>query len=39
MNNDVVVVPETLKTLVEIAELGERVGAVNCVLLNYERLA
>ena len=39
MNNDVVVLPEALKALVELAEQEDRVGAVNGVLLSYQNPA
>jgi GT2 family glycosyltransferase len=39
MNNDVVVLPEALKSLVELAEQEDRVGAVNGVLLSYQNPA
>jgi len=39
MNNDVVVLPEALKSLVELAEQEDRMGAVNGVLLSYQNPA
>lgn len=38
MNNDVVVLPEALEPLVELAEQEDRVGVVNGVLLSYQNL-
>jgi GT2 family glycosyltransferase len=39
MNNDVVVPPEALKSLVELAEQEDRMSAVNGVLLSYQNPA
>jgi GT2 family glycosyltransferase len=39
MNNDTVVLPEALKSLVELAEQEDRMGAVNGVLLSYQNPA
>jgi GT2 family glycosyltransferase len=39
MNNDVIVLPEALKSLVELAEQEDRVDAVNGVLLSYQNPA
>jgi GT2 family glycosyltransferase len=36
MNNDVIVLPEALQWLVELAEQEDRVGVVNGVLLSYQ---
>jgi len=35
MNNDVIVLPDALKALIELAETRENVGAVNGVLVSY----
>jgi GT2 family glycosyltransferase len=35
MNNDIIVFPETLKVLVETAELSGKIGAINGILLSY----
>jgi GT2 family glycosyltransferase len=39
MNNDAVVLPEALKSLVELAEQEDGIGAVNGVLLSYQNPA
>jgi GT2 family glycosyltransferase len=39
MNNNVIVLPEALKSLVELAEQEDRVDAVNGVLLSYQNPA